>query len=591
MAWKTLVALLLLAAALGGFYAYDTYWLEPARQKTELAKGRLWDIEPAAVSGVTIARREDTVRLARADDRWEVVEPVQSRGEGRVIEELVRNLTLVRVDREIAADPAKLGEFGLDPPVARVTLEVTGRAAPLTLEVGSTSPTGAWVYGRADGKPAVLALSEIVARDVARPPADFRDKTVLGFSRRDVTALDLEVEGSAIALEAGEDGEWRIVKPRPYPADKELIAAFLDALASARVKEFAAEAPTALGPYGLDRAASVTVWVGKDKDRAAKTLKLGRVDRDKGGVYVMRAGEPGVMLAGEGLWRAVPKTVAALRSKVVVSYASDKLRRVEIEHDRGQVTLEKEGTAPWRITAPTPLKADAGAVSRFLWAVRGLRALAFLAEEAQAIPRFLARPAVTVRLWEEERAEPRTLLLAPSTEERGGQPTAVAAVAGQGPVVLVDAKALTTLALTPTDLRDRSVVPAFENKDVARARLAAAGTLVVAERSGESDWRIVEPTRGPAKAVAVMSLFLNLRTLRWKEIAAEAPEDPARFGLDRPELEIVLAKADGAELAKLQVGRREGTLTYVRSGAGPAVYAVESAILEDLRKAPAEIAR
>jgi hypothetical protein len=38
--WTTVTALVLLLAGLGGFYYYDTYWLEPARAKKESAKGR-----------------------------------------------------------------------------------------------------------------------------------------------------------------------------------------------------------------------------------------------------------------------------------------------------------------------------------------------------------------------------------------------------------------------------------------------------------------------------------------------------------------------------------------------------------------------
>ena len=43
--WKTIVVLLVLAAGLGGFFYYDTYWLNPQREKAESAKGRIYRIE------------------------------------------------------------------------------------------------------------------------------------------------------------------------------------------------------------------------------------------------------------------------------------------------------------------------------------------------------------------------------------------------------------------------------------------------------------------------------------------------------------------------------------------------------------------
>ena len=42
-------------------------------------------------------------------------------------------------------------------------------------------------------------------------------------------------------------------------------------------------------------------------------------------------------------------------------------------------------------------------------------------------------------------------------------------------------------------------------------------------------------------------------------------------------------------MAALAVGKQEGPVTYVRLKSGPAIYAVDSQLLSDLKKAPAEI--
>ena len=70
----------------------------------------------------------------------------------------------------------------------------------LVLMVGAKSPTGAWVYAKEGAKPAVVTLSEVTARDVERPAADFRDKTIMAFDRKAVTGIDLT--GSARSLAA-----------------------------------------------------------------------------------------------------------------------------------------------------------------------------------------------------------------------------------------------------------------------------------------------------------------------------------------------------------------------------------------------------
>lgn len=586
MKWKTAAVLLLLAAGLAGVYFYDIYTLGPARDKAESAKGRLWSVEPKDIEALTIARKGETVRARRVEGGWELLEPIKGRGDRGVIDEIVTTLVTARMDREVDPNPAKAADFGLDPPAAQVTLEVKGRAEPLRLAVGEKNPTGVWVYAREGGKPAVMTLGESVARDTARPLFDFRDKALLAFDRRNVTGLDLDVAGDRIGLVTEEPGAWRMVTPKPYKADADLIGEFLEKLDQAKVREFL-PAGAAVAAYGLDRPARATLWLGKDKERSSRSLLFGKLDPEKKGVYVMRDGEPGVLLAPDELWTALPKTVGALRDKVVVAYAADKLTKVELAHARGAVTLEKNGTG-WKLTAPEVLRADSGAVNAVLWRLRDLRASGFLADGADEIARHVGPPDVTVKLWEEGAKEPKTVLLKASRETRGGRPAAVAAVEGRGPVMLVDGKAIEDLSRTALDLRDKSIFPAFEASDVKRAQVTVAGQRVAVERKGESEWRLLEPSRGAAKDAKVTNLILALKALRWKEIASAAGGEAGRFGLDQPEVVVTFAKADGAEIATLEVGKREGDLTYVRLRGTPAVYAVDSRSLEDLRKAPAD---
>ncbi|MGH7384958.1 MAG: DUF4340 domain-containing protein [Candidatus Rokuibacteriota bacterium] len=585
---KTIVVLLLLAAGLGGFFYYDTYWLTPTREKKEAAKGRIWSVEPKDVLSVTITRKNETLRLKRTADGWEMLEPLKVRADRAAVDDMVTGLATARMDREIDPNPAKPADFGLDPPEAEVRLEVKGAEAPLVLRVGSKNPTGVWVYAREGDKPAVITMSESIARDTTRPVADFRDRTVIAFDRKNLTGLDLDVAGDQISLAAAEPGTWRIVKPRALPADGDMVAEFLEKLEGAKAIEFVDDAPKSLAPYGLDKPSRVTVWLGKDKDRSSRTLLVGQTAPGKKGVYVKREGEPGVILTAEALWTAFPKTVAALRDKTVVSYAYDKVAKIELVHGGEAVTLEKDD-AGWKLTAPEALKADSSAVTQLLWKIRDLRALGFLAETPAEASRFLSRPEVTVKLWEAGAKAPKTLLLQSSSERRGGQPAAVAAVQGEGPVVLVDGKMLADLAPGVAQLRDRTVLPAFDLGDIQKARVAGGDKPLVVEKSGEREWTVVEPARGGTRQGRVASLLLGLKALKWKEIAAKGPEDAAKLGLDKPEMEVTLFKSGDAELATLQVGRTDGAVTYVKLKAHPGIYAVSSKDLDDLRKASTEV--
>jgi hypothetical protein len=154
--------------------------------------------------------------------------------------------------------------------------------------------------------------------------------------------------------------------------------------------------------------------------------------------------------------------------------------------------------------------------------------------------------------------------------------------------VLVQGKALTELAPGVAELRDRTVFPAFDLGDVKRARVTGGDKPLVVEKSGETDWKQVEPTRGATKDGRVANVLLALKALKWKEIASKGGDD-AKYGLDKPELEMSVFKADGSEVGTLLVGKSDGAVTYVKVKAEPGIYAVSSKDLEDLRKARTDI--
>ena len=582
MRWQTTAVLAVLLLALGGFYyLYEVRWA-PAREEAASRKGRLFVADTKDVTEVVIKRAEDTVRLKRQGEDWDMLEPLRARGSRPAVDETLANLMTAKIDREIVAKPEALGEFGLDKPAAEVTLTLKD-GKTLGVSLGAKTPTGVWVYARERDKPAVFVLGESVLRDTTRPLADFRDRAVLAFDPKAVTGFEIVLPDETLAVENA-DGAWRLTRPRALRADTETITEFLDKLNAQKVREFVAESPTSRAAYGLERPMRLTIHTGRDKDRVSRTLLVGKPDPAKKGVYAMRPDEPSVLLVGEELWTAVPKNVAILRNRTLVEADRDKVTRLEIEGPKGTVAVAREGDK-WKIVAPEAMAADQVEVGAVLTRLRDLRAQAFLSDDASAIPKFLAKPEVKLTFAQQGGAT-TTLLLAPSPETRGGTPSAYAALAGPGPVVLVDAKGLTDLNRSATELRDRRLLGALEPKDIKRVRVRAGGQTVVLERKGDAEWRMIEPTKGAAKGTKVDDLLYTLRALRWTDIAAANGQDAARYGLDAPTLEVALFRGDGGEIATVQVGKREDATAYVRTSAQPAIYKVEGRTLGETPKLP-----
>jgi hypothetical protein len=581
--WQTtLVAALLLAIVSGFYYVYEIR-LGPERDKAETRKGRVFPFETTDVTGMTLRRPDSVVKAVREGDTWQLREPLAAKGDRGPIEETLTTVVTAKMDREIDAAPKALGDFGLDKPAAEVAMTLKdGREVALL--VGAKSPTGVWVYAKERDKPNVFVLGESVLRDATRPATDFRDKVLVSFSRADVTGIEIVTPSESIAVEP-DGSKWKITRPIARPADPDTMSDVLEKVAAARVREFVAEAPANLATYGLDRPLRLVIHTGKEKDRASKAVLFGKADEAKKGVYAMREGEKSVLLVPDDVVKAVPQSTASLRDKTVVAFERDKVTRYEIESPKGNVTVVRDKDT-WKITAPEALAADQVEAGAVLMQLRTLRAQAFLTDDASGIPRFLPSPEVKVTVHQDG-APPTTVLLAHAPDKRAGQATAYAGIAGQGPVVLVDAKAVDAVTRTAKDLRDRRIFADLQPKDVARVRIKVGGQTAVLERSGQAEWKIVEPAKAAAKSAKVEDLLYTLRALKWEDTVAPGAETPGRWGLDAPALDVELFKSGGGELGRLVVGKREGERVYAQSGKGP-VYAVSARQLPDLPKTPDE---
>src|SRR2546428_13420936 len=120
MRWQTTTALAVALLLVGGFYyVYEVRWA-PDRERAETRKGRVFSAEATDVTGVELKRREDTVRLTRAGEAWELKTPVVARADRARVEETLTTVLTAKVEREIDTKPSALGYLCLVLPAEEV---------------------------------------------------------------------------------------------------------------------------------------------------------------------------------------------------------------------------------------------------------------------------------------------------------------------------------------------------------------------------------------------------------------------------------------------------------------------------------------
>lgn len=248
--------MVLLLAGLGLYlYAIELPQKEShERQETADMKVLLFDQE--ALSRLIIKTDRHELVFARTPERsWVLTAPLNTEADQREVQNLIRALVTGSVTRVVEDHPTNLTPFGLDNPVATVT--VAAGVAQETFSIGDSGPLSSSLYVLRESDRKVL-LTNLAPKDfVNKTLMTFRRKDLLRVSQGDVDRIRLTYPTTEIVLYQGQEkpkSKWKIRYPIEAEADQTEVRALL----------FRLEDLKALG----------IVDPGPERDALAKTLTV-----------------------------------------------------------------------------------------------------------------------------------------------------------------------------------------------------------------------------------------------------------------------------------------------------------------------------
>jgi Domain of unknown function (DUF4340) len=248
--------MVLLLAGLGLYlYAIELPQKEShERQETADMKVLLFDQE--ALSRLIIKTDRHELVFARTPERsWVLTAPLNTEADQREVQNLIRALVTGSVNRVVEDHPTNLTPFGLDNPVATVT--VAAGVAQETFSIGDSGPLSSSLYVLRESDRKVL-LTNLAPKDfVNKTLMTFRRKDLLRVSQGDVDRIRLTYPTTEIVLYQGQEkpkSKWKIRYPIEAEADQTEVRALL----------FRLEDLKALG----------IVDPGPERDALAKTLTV-----------------------------------------------------------------------------------------------------------------------------------------------------------------------------------------------------------------------------------------------------------------------------------------------------------------------------
>ena len=243
-------------------------------------------------------------------------------------------------------------------------------------------------------------------------------------------------------------------------------------------------------------------------------------------------------------------------------------------------TLEKSGDA-WQIVAPSAAPADAAEISGITTNLSTVEEQRLIDENPADLKEYgLADPRIEVAF--KAGGEEHRLLIGSKT------PTGAdlyAKTAARPRVFLIASFLESTFNRSAFDLRDKSAL-AFDRDGADALEIVTSGqTIKFAKNNGE--WQIAQPSVSRADAAAIEGLVARVDSLQMKRLEAAEPQDLKSYGLDDPA--ATLRVGSGSSQATLLLGSAAGEgEVYAKDASRPAVFTVESTLLDDLKKGPGE---
>jgi hypothetical protein len=299
-----------------------------------------------------------------------------------------------------------------------------------------------------------------------------------------------------------------------------------------------------------------------------------------------------VVLAGLGAYiyfverkRPSSSEAGATREKVF-SIESDKVEELALKNDKGETTTLRKVNGTWQVVAPIQAKADQTESSSLATSLASLEVQRVVEESPADLAQFgLAKPRVEVSFKMAGDAKPRRLLLGDKTATASDM---YAMLDGQKRVFLIAGYLDGTFNRGTFDVRDKAILT-FERDKIDTVEVTAEKGAVVLAKEG-SDWKLRKPWAVPADYGTVEGLVGRLNTAQMKALPAAEATDLKPYGLDKPVATVTIGA--GSTRATLLVGSKDadGNI-YARDTSRPMVFTVESSLIDDVNKAPADYRR
>ena len=342
MRTRTALIYLTIFLVLAGYFYYFEVVGSRTRTEQEEAARHLFQVDKAQITALQLNRGEaDFISLTK-NGHWQIVKPINTRGDEVAVQTLLTTLESLKMEREVEAAAQDLQPFGLDQPTLNISFLAAG--SQHELRIGTKAVVGNQYYASSDPENRVVLIAGAKRQLLDKSLSELRSKEFFTADSDEVERIELDRGKNELVLTRAEDKMWRAPAAVEVKIKTSKVERLLSQLLQLRASQFLDDEEGNLALLGLDPA---NIQLKISTQEKTETLLLGDTKEDES-VYAKGGELPGVAMVGKNLLKELPQTLSDLEDRTLLVFDLDQVRALALVLAGETVRLERnEETWNW----------------------------------------------------------------------------------------------------------------------------------------------------------------------------------------------------------------------------------------------------
>ena len=337
------------------FIAAQTLKNDVSKKAEDFRDRKLTELTTAQIARAVLKTPAGEIELIKRNEYWQIVKPLQARGDNQKIGDLLAQVTNARIQQFIADDRGDLHAYGLAEPRGSLTIFKQDDKQGQMLQIGGVPEKNKdQLYVRFLPRGAVYTLPNKLQEILNTVPNDLRDRHLVRIETNILDRITIEGTGKPKLILARKGEAWTIASRNNQPANSDEARRLINTLNNEQVVKFVEDTAANLAKYGLDKPPTQLTFSSFASENTAETtagehpfltLSFGKVEGDQ--VYARVADEPFVVAVKRSLLDNIWTDPLQWQELAIFKFKPEEIHRLSIVTDREQ-SLLRTGKDDWK---------------------------------------------------------------------------------------------------------------------------------------------------------------------------------------------------------------------------------------------------